>query len=111
MCATHRAAFESDSSVLRIEGHASTTGGTDYNRQLSQARAQSVLNTIRAVLGPAYRIPPPRGGDGEIAVGHGEEEALRAAREQGLPETMESAEWRRVDVTLNGIIVLTLHSA
>lgn len=135
-CATHRAAFESSGSTLHIDGYASTTGGPERNEQLSRLRAQNVLNAIRDILGPAYRIRPPRGGDAAIAEGHGESphaEALRAEQErrelegawsegrerprrrageeavrERTTDEVEDPEWRRVDVTLNGVIVLTL---
>jgi hypothetical protein len=52
------------------------------------------------LLGPALRVPPDR-----IAIeAHGEREARRT----GVPEGAEVQEWRRVDVTINGRIVLTL---
>ena len=112
MCATHRAAFESEASVLHIDGYASVTGPSGRNQQLSELRALNVLSAIRDILGPAYRIPPPRGGDRAMAEGHGEEPAAQAAREAraaGRPAPEEDPAWRRVDVALNGQVVLTLH--
>ncbi|MEZ4727617.1 MAG: DUF4157 domain-containing protein [Caldilineaceae bacterium] len=100
MCALHLAAFESSSSVLRIDGYASTTGPEVRNEELARLRAENTLQAIKDVLGkhlPMFLRTQVEG--------HG----ARAAVAAGEPLGKENVRWRRVDVTLNGQLILTLH--
>lgn len=100
MSATNLALLESDQSTLQIDGYTSTTGSDDRNDLLSRLRAQNTLQTIRDVTGRRFRIP-----NSNITVtGHGR----RGAQEAGDPENHENPDWRKVEVRLNGQIVLTL---
>ncbi|WP_081838957.1 eCIS core domain-containing protein [Thermogemmatispora carboxidivorans] len=100
MCAEQRAALMNPESRLSIDGYTSTTGTVARNQRLSELRAQNTLQAIRDVLGPALALP-----DRQISViGHGKTAALQA----GLPDQREDQAWRKVEVVLNGQVVLTL---
>jgi outer membrane protein OmpA-like peptidoglycan-associated protein len=100
MSALHRAEFENPTSVISVDGYASPTGSHARNQLLSELRAKNVLQAIRDSLNKAFRIP-----SGNVHVeGHGETPALQA----GVPRGTETAAWRRVDITVNGQVVLTL---
>lgn len=100
MCALQRRGFESEASTLRIDGYTSTTGTDARNQQLSDLRAQNTLQAIRDVLGDNLRIP-----DEQITIqGHGE----GAAREAGEADDVENEAWRKVEISLNGQVILTL---
>jgi outer membrane protein OmpA-like peptidoglycan-associated protein len=100
MAATHRAAFSNSNSALSIDGYTSTTGSEARNLTLSNLRAQNTAQAIRDCLGPAFRIPSRN----VHVVGHGEE----AARRAGVADNVEDLAWRKVEVRLNGQVVLTL---
>jgi outer membrane protein OmpA-like peptidoglycan-associated protein len=100
MCAEQRAALMNPESRLSIDGYTSTTGTVARNQRLSELRAQNTLQAIRDVLGPALALP-----DRQISVvGHGKMPALQA----GSPDQREDQAWRKVEVSLNGQVVLTL---
>ncbi|RAQ97512.1 eCIS core domain-containing protein [Thermogemmatispora tikiterensis] len=100
MCAEQRAALMNPESRLSIDGYTSTTGTVARNQRLSELRAQNTLQAIRDVLGPALALP-----DRQISViGHGKTAALQA----GSPDQREDQAWRKVEVLLNGQVVLTL---
>ena len=99
-CALHLDALRSAASQLTIDGYASPSGGAAHNRRLSQRRAKATLAFIREVLGEDLKIPTTK-----ISVnGHGE----KPARDAGIRDGSESAEWRKVDIKLNGRVALRL---
>lgn len=95
--AHHLWSLSSPSTTLTVTGHASPGDARDlYNLTLSERRAQNVARYLRSYLGPLFAIPP-----GQIIVqGLGDQQALD---EGGPPE-----DWRRVDVILNGDMILRL---
>lgn len=106
MCATHRAAFSNQNSLLRIRGYASPSGSRQderrqsRNTELSRLRAWNTLQSMRDFLGGAFDILDPN-----ITVeGLGDGPALAA----GIPAGQESDDWRKVDVEINGRLVLRL---
>ena len=101
LCAIERAAFESPASTLEIDGYASTTGREARNERLAELRAQNVHQAILDAMASSMRAQVPASG----VRGHGE----AAARAHGSPDDFEDLAWRRVDVRLNGRLVLTLH--
>ncbi|MBX7432776.1 OmpA family protein [Mycobacterium sp. Y57] len=97
--ALHLSTLESSNTNMRIDGYASTTGTDEHNMQLSLSRSQNVLQQIKDVV-PGFAVP-----DEQITVtGHGE----TSARESGEQDQTENVAWRRVDIALNGRIVLSL---
>ncbi|MCB0030573.1 MAG: OmpA family protein [Anaerolineales bacterium] len=100
MVAEHRALLTTPGSAIQIDGYTSTTGRPERNQPLSELRAQNTMQAIRDLLGPDLAVA----NDAIQVTGHGEEPALRA----GEPDESENVDWRRVDVRLNGSIVLTL---
>ena len=100
MCANELAAFGSPASHLTILGHTDRVGNTKDNLELSQLRADNTLVAIRGVLGTRFGIP-----DGNIVSrGEGEKEVTKA----GLLARTPCPMYRRVDIVLNGRLVLTL---
>ncbi len=100
MCALHRSALENPASTIRIDGYASTTGSESFNKGLSDLRARNTLQAIHDVLGPAFALPQKH-----IQLkAHGE----MAARQAGSPENTEDPSWRKVEVRINGHVVLVL---
>jgi outer membrane protein OmpA-like peptidoglycan-associated protein len=100
-CAMERAALASPLSKLRIEGYASRTGMKDYNLRLSRLRAYNTWQAIVDILGDDFAIPPDR----IETIAHGED----AAESAGERDNEEKAEWRRVDVYINGRLIVTLN--
>lgn len=73
-----------------INGHSSSVGNAEYNQQLSQKRAQAIVD----VLVKDFRISARR----LTAVGHGEEKLLNTAN------TAEAhAQNRRIEATITGV--------
>ena len=94
------ATLESTATTLRIDGYASTTGGDEHNQRLSAARARNVLQAIKDVV-PGFAVPAAN----THCAGHGE----TAARDTGEPDQTENVAWRRVDIVIDGALVLSLH--
>jgi outer membrane protein OmpA-like peptidoglycan-associated protein len=100
MCANELAAFGSPDSHLTITGHTDRIAKPEYNRELSQLRADNALLAVKDVLGRRLRIP-----EANIrATGKGEELATKDGRQDGEVNPT----YRRVDIILNGRLVLTL---
>src|SRR5690606_13589732 len=80
-----------DGRSLSIAGHTDTQGEADYNKQLSQRRAEAVRDALADALGAGWTF--------EVS-GHGEEQPL--AEESGSAEEIERAQARnrRVEVTV-----------
>ena len=100
-CALWRSALGNPKNTLSIDGYTSTTGGEKHNQQLSELRAQNTLQAIRDILGPAFAIPEKQ----SRAVGHGKLPALFKT----LRDQWETPTWRKVEVRINGRLVLTLY--
>lgn len=100
MLATHLAVFRNPTSVLQIDGHASPKGDPKYNTALSLRRAINVLQAIDDILGQDFGIK-----DDNVTVrGWGEEHSSKALKDKNV----DSADWRRVDIELDGKLVMTL---
>jgi outer membrane protein OmpA-like peptidoglycan-associated protein len=97
-CAVWLPWLSSKDSTLAIYGHADTVGTPERNRHLSDMRARNTRQAIVDILGPDLAIPPDA-----IAI-----HAL--GEEEGLAEGDETKNWRyrRVDVVLDGRLVLVL---
>lgn len=89
--------FRAPNSFLTIIGHTDRVKDPAYNIGLSHARAFNVLQAIKDILGP---VPP------HLAVGKGEAEAAAAGDKDNVP----NAKRRRVDVVLNGRLILSLRA-
>ncbi len=94
--------LQSSTCTLRIVGHADTVDTAEFNQMLSELRAKNVRQAIRDILGPHLGIP-----DNQIEVqGQGEAEAAREG-----PDNTRARRYRRVDIYLDGQLVLTAWSA
>ena len=98
MCAHERIALQSPASRLEITGHADAVGSADYNKTLSGLRAANTLQGILDIMGTRFGIPM----DSVKVTAKGKAEA------EGASENSRKMERRRVDVTLNGRLVLRL---
>lgn len=97
MCAEELAAFSNPESIVQVKGHADSTGDKDYNLALSAVRAANTMQAIEDRLGNKLKAKV------EKVSGHGETEANIAGEEN------KKAAWRRrVDVIINGRVVLSL---
>lgn len=100
MCANELPALGSATSHLTVNGHTDRIQTVEYNRELSQLRADNTMQAIRDVLGGRFGIP-----DSNVHVaGLGEELATK----DGRPDGEIYPKYRRVDIILNGRLVLTL---
>jgi outer membrane protein OmpA-like peptidoglycan-associated protein len=89
--AAHLHQLSSPSTAIEVVGHASAGDARPlYNLILSQRRAANVVRALRAYLGPLYAVRPER----TWVLGLGDQQAS----EDGGPD----ANWRRVDVFING---------
>ncbi len=84
------AAQRSDWQKLTVEGHTDSKGNADYNKKLSQQRADNVKKVL---------VENGLGADDIQAIGYGEERLLKS------PETSEIdyAKNRRVEINIQGI--------
>jgi len=97
-CAINRATLERSDTRLRIHGYTDTTSTAEHNQQLSQLRADEVRRMVLSIV-----TWTPRPADQNIqAIAHGQGPA-QAAGSSG-----RDAEWRRVDLELNGRVVFRL---
>jgi outer membrane protein OmpA-like peptidoglycan-associated protein len=100
VAALHLRALASRSTVLTIVGHASPDDARAlYNQTLSERRAVNVVRYLRAYVGPLLAVQPGR----LLAYGLGDWEARDAVRAGDDP-----ADWRRVDIEINGALVLRM---
>ena len=108
VCANELAGFGNADSRLAVLGFADTVGYKDAtaeqaherNRTLSLLRAQNTVQAIRDILGDRFRIA-----EQNIKVtGEGQQEADRAGLALGKPDPR----FRRVDVLLNSVLVISL---
>ena len=106
--AQYLAAFKSPHNSLRIEGHTSRAGSCFHNEVLSVRRSQFAAQAVIDILGPACQIPLTRTASqngGSIRLfGYGEEQAAGLGVAEGTDEPI----YRRVDIGLNGSIVVRL---
>jgi outer membrane protein OmpA-like peptidoglycan-associated protein len=100
LCANELPAFRSRSSVLQIDAHTDRVGKRKDNLTLSTLRAANTQQAIEDVLGSELGIPDDR----IHASGRGEEAARQAGDEDGKRNQVR----RKVDLTLNSELVLTL---
>lgn len=96
LCAEHRALLANPASDLEIVGFASPTGDARMNKRLSEARARATLQAMRDILGPEVFALTSVG-----VYGVGEDAAVAA----GVPHDQEAAEWRRVEIRMEGRLV------
>lgn len=100
MCANELPALLAPTSRLTIHGHTDRSDTASRNLTLSAMRAANVLQAIEDILGR----PPAMSGPQLVVAGQGENEALKA----GEPDNKRNPKYRRVDIILNGRLVLTL---
>lgn len=78
-------------------GHSSHSGPEDYNQDLSERRAVTVLEAVRNLLGPQLGV----GATHQQAIGRGESEA------SGGPEDNRPSD-RRTDLTISGFVTMRM---
>jgi outer membrane protein OmpA-like peptidoglycan-associated protein len=100
-CALQRAMLTNRNGSINVVGYTSTTGSDAHNLTLSRLRAQNTLQAIRDVMGSDLAVPQDR----QTSSGLGE----APARAAGVPDRTESEPWRKVEVSFDGTVVLTLH--
>ena len=100
-CALQRAMLVNPMGTVRVTGYASPAGPDAHNMTLSALRARNTLQAIRDIMGADLAIPPVA----QTAEGLGE----GPARAAGIPDGQESDAWRKVEVSFDGTVVLTLH--
>jgi outer membrane protein OmpA-like peptidoglycan-associated protein len=101
VCAKYLTLFTSDESKLVIKGYADTLGTNPHNDKLSNFRAFNTLSAIKDILGVKF----PNNMEA-VAVGLGEIPAHLAGNLDQTPDP----KWRRVDVFLNGHVVISLQT-
>lgn len=100
MCANELAAFMSPASRLTINGHTDRIDTPVRNMELSNMRVQNTYLAIKDILGARLAIDPAN----TVLSGKGETDAIRDNR----PDGEINPNYRRVDVILNGRLVLVL---
>jgi len=108
VCANELAGFGNADSRLSVLGFADTVGYKDAtaeqqherNRALSLLRAQNTVQAMQDILGDRFRIPERN----ITKTGDGQQEAEKA----GLPLGQPDPRFRRVDVYLNSVLVISL---
>jgi outer membrane protein OmpA-like peptidoglycan-associated protein len=101
MAAKELAAFNSETSMLVIDGHSDRVDCDDRNLELSDLRAKNTLQALKDILADQLKIPDKR----IITRGHGERMAKKIDRDE---DEVPNKKWRRVDVLLNARLVLRL---
>lgn len=100
VAARHLNELASPSTTMKVEGHASPNDARElYNQTLSERRAANVIRYLRSFLGPLFAVAPER----TLTRGLGDRQARAALADDpgGNPE-----QWRRVDVFVNGTLVM-----
>jgi outer membrane protein OmpA-like peptidoglycan-associated protein len=97
LAAQELAVFRSGHMRLLSEGHADSVDTVDYNKRLSETRAENTVQALEDILGDDFKA---RKVD---ALGLGESEA-QGAKEENLKNPVR----RRVDVLVNGRLVIKL---
>lgn len=100
VAALELALFGSEYSVLKIDGHADRIDERERNIELSQFRARNTLQALRDVLGSQFRIRE----ENIVIRGLGEHEA----EAEGQPDGKGDPVKRRVDVRIEGRVILSL---
>ena len=115
-CATHLTSLQNPNSSLRVEGFTDPVGTPQRNDELSRLRAVNTLQAIRDIMDDRLGIPQ----DQQEAEGLGETPSysgiiaeLRAeGQEPPSDEDLEdyiAPHWRKVEVSIGGQVLLTLH--
>jgi outer membrane protein OmpA-like peptidoglycan-associated protein len=99
LCALELPALMNPLSKLEISGHTDSKGSDSYNYELSEYRAQNTLQAIRDIMGKKFGLYR----DFIKVKGFGEEEARKAGEKD-----FQNLDRRRVDIKLDGVLVLTL---
>lgn len=85
--------------TLSVLGHADREGADEYNLALSRRRATSLYQTLQDILGPHLHVAE----ENTLLGGRGEAEAA------GIdPDGVENAQYRRVDLELNGAVTISI---
>jgi outer membrane protein OmpA-like peptidoglycan-associated protein len=100
VCADQLAALGSQASQIIIIGHTDRPDTDLRNDELSRLRAGNVQKALCDILGPALKVPPDR----ILCLGFGE----WVARLKLHPDRLRNPADRRVDVTINGVLVASL---
>lgn len=99
-CADELRSLMDERSELAVDGYTDPKGSEQSNKDLSEWRAQNVVQAVMEIVG-----------DGRLKAtlaapeGHGE----GAARQQ-LPDSADDPGWRKVNVTLDRTVLLRLHA-
>jgi outer membrane protein OmpA-like peptidoglycan-associated protein len=102
MCANELAALMSTASRLTINGHTDRSDTDQRNLELSTMRAENTFQAIKDILADNLRIPNSH----IVKSGKGETEAIHDKR----PDGERIPKYRRVDVILDGRLVLALRA-
>jgi hypothetical protein len=85
---------------LAVDGYTDPKGSEQSNKDLSEWRAQNVVQAVMEIVGDG-RLQAKLG----VPEGHGEGPARRE-----LPDRADDPTWRKVNVTLDGSVLLQLHA-
>ncbi len=96
--AWNQALLDAPGTTVRVDAYASRLDDSEHNRRLTELRRASVMDAIRG-MGVLADILP------------GDADGEAAAAAAGVPDRDDAAEWRRADVSINGVLVLQLYGA
>jgi outer membrane protein OmpA-like peptidoglycan-associated protein len=102
MCANELAGLMSRASRLTINGHTDRSDTDQRNLELSTMRAENTFQAIKDILADNLRIPRSH----TVVSGKGETDAIHDKR----PDGERNPKYRRVDVILDGRLVLALRA-
>jgi flagellar motor protein MotB len=108
LCANEMAIITSPSTTIIITGHTDRSGKDEYNKTLSQNRAENVKQKLLDICGDKYKPI-----NASKVFYEGEKEAVKyaaAMKTQGTKAPEYDPRFRKVEITINGKLVLTLIS-